>query len=117
LRTASAVRSDFGEQVGCRTVLGEDVLMSKRGGAARTSEFEFRGGRYAVVSFPIGHGALERLSPAEREVAQLVVSGRSNEQIAEQRGTSIYTVGNQVCSILRKLGVASRFELIAALGR
>jgi DNA-binding CsgD family transcriptional regulator len=91
--------------------------MTKRGGGPRAREFDFRGGRYAVVSFPCGEDRLARLSPAEREVARLVLAGRSNEEIAAERGTSVYTVGNQISSMLRKLGVASRFELIAMLGR
>ncbi len=55
-----------------------------------------------------------RLTPAEREVATLVISGRSNAEIARRRGTASNTVANQVGSIFRKLGIQSRAELGAA---
>ncbi|UQA62031.1 helix-turn-helix domain-containing protein [Polyangium aurulentum] len=55
--------------------------------------------------------ALEGLSPAEREVVELLLSGASNAEIARQRGTSARTVANQAASIFRKLGVGSRMEL------
>jgi DNA-binding NarL/FixJ family response regulator len=55
--------------------------------------------------------ALERLSRAEREVVELLLSGASNAEIARQRGTSARTVANQAASIFRKLGVGSRMEL------
>ncbi|MDJ0790082.1 MAG: LuxR C-terminal-related transcriptional regulator [Myxococcota bacterium] len=53
----------------------------------------------------------ERLTRAEREVAELVVSGRSNAEIARLRGTAQNTVANQVASIFRKLSIQSRTEL------
>ncbi len=55
--------------------------------------------------------ALERLSRAEREVVEFLLSGASNAEIARQRGTSARTVANQAASIFRKLGVGSRMEL------
>lgn len=52
------------------------------------------------------------LSPAEAEVLARVVGGESNAAIAKARKTSVRTVANQVASLLRKTGAASRFELI-----
>ncbi len=52
------------------------------------------------------------LSAAEREVLRLVVSGKSNRNIAQSREVSERTIANQVASILRKVGARSRFELI-----
>lgn len=72
------------------------------------------GGPPVEVRYPAGFRALgcsARLSPAETEVAQLALSGLTNSQIAERRGTSARTVANQMASLLRKLGVASRREL------
>jgi DNA-binding NarL/FixJ family response regulator len=57
------------------------------------------------------------LSEAERQVVELVLTGLSNEAIAARRGTSARTVANQLQSIYRKLGVASRLELATALRR
>lgn len=58
-----------------------------------------------------------RLSPAERDVALLLLQGRDNASIARLRGTAVRTIANQVASIFAKLGVHSRSELaVRALG-
>lgn len=54
-----------------------------------------------------------KLSPAEREVAALILHGRDNASIARLRGTSVRTTANQVASIFDKLGVRSRAQLAA----
>jgi DNA-binding CsgD family transcriptional regulator len=54
------------------------------------------------------------LSPAEREVFEGISAGKSNEQIALGRGTTVRTVANQVASILRKTGAPSRYALMNA---
>lgn len=53
------------------------------------------------------------LTPAEREVLDGVIHGHSNRQIANQRGTSIHTVANQIAALLKKLCAGSRSELSA----
>jgi len=58
---------------------------------------------------------LERLTKAERDVLQLMLRGMSNEVIAGRRQVAERTVANQVQSIHRKLGVASRAEVVALL--
>jgi DNA-binding CsgD family transcriptional regulator len=57
--------------------------------------------------------ALAGLSPAEAEVLALILDGHDNGSIADARKTSPRTTANQVASIFRKLGVASRAELAA----
>ncbi|HEU4614052.1 MAG TPA: helix-turn-helix transcriptional regulator [Kofleriaceae bacterium] len=52
------------------------------------------------------------LTPAEREVAEHVFAGRSNREIAEQRGVSERTIANQLASIYRKLELLDRHELV-----
>lgn len=52
-----------------------------------------------------------RLSPREREVVELVVSGCTNRQIAEQLVLSPRTVAGHVVSAMRKLHVSSRTAL------
>jgi DNA-binding CsgD family transcriptional regulator len=69
-----------------------------------------------VVSMPIV-ALPASLSTAEREVVRAVLAGRSNLEIADMRGTSAKTVGNQLHAIYRKLGVGSRSELAAMLAR
>jgi DNA-binding CsgD family transcriptional regulator len=63
------------------------------------------------VETPIG------MSAAEREIVELVLGGLSNEAIGARRGTSARTVANQLQSIYRKFGVASRLELVSAVRR
>lgn len=58
---------------------------------------------------------LPPLSAAESLVLAELVTGRSNRQIAETRGTSLRTVTNQVSAVFRKLGVRSRSELVLLL--
>ena len=77
---------------------------------------------YAVLVVPAASGerageSRASLGAAEREVVDLVLAGLPNDAIAARRGTSARTVANQLQSIYRKLGVASRFERATALGR
>jgi predicted ATPase/DNA-binding CsgD family transcriptional regulator len=55
------------------------------------------------------------LTPAERDVADLVAYGLTNPEIAVRLGVSAGTVKDQVSSSLRKLGVRTRAELAAAV--
>lgn len=54
------------------------------------------------------------LSPVEREILDLLSSGKTNPEIARSRGTSFHTVKNQVAELLYKTGYSRRTELIAA---
>ena len=58
-----------------------------------------------------------RLTQSETATLRLVVQRLSNAQIAQARGVAERTVANQVASLLRKLGAASRFDLIRRFGR
>ncbi len=75
------------------------------------------GGNMVILSYPVEGSStlLDSLSPAERQVAQLVCEGLRGPAIAVQRQTSYRTVCNQLASTYRKLGVNSRDELIALL--
>jgi DNA-binding NarL/FixJ family response regulator len=53
-----------------------------------------------------------RLTPRELEVLQLIVDGRSNDEIAAQLFLSLQTVKNHVHAIYTKMGVASRVEAV-----
>jgi DNA-binding NarL/FixJ family response regulator len=50
------------------------------------------------------------LTPREAEVLALVATGRTNRQIGEELYVSEKTASVHVSNILRKLGVASRYE-------
>lgn len=72
----------------------------------------------AHTVFILGAPAIRRalpLSPAERQVAALILDGQTNAAIAARRGVSRPTVAKQVASIFERLGVGSRAELVAAL--
>jgi DNA-binding NarL/FixJ family response regulator len=60
---------------------------------------------------------LQMLSRREREVVSALIEGLSNREIAERLNLSRHTVKNHIFRVFEKLGVSSRFELMATLGR
>jgi DNA-binding CsgD family transcriptional regulator len=50
-------------------------------------------------------------------VVHAVASGGSNREVAQAAGVSVRTVEHQLNSAYRKLGLASRRELVAFLAR
>jgi DNA-binding CsgD family transcriptional regulator len=58
-----------------------------------------------------------RLTPRERQIADLLAHRRTNEEIAVILGISPHTARNHVQQILGKLGVSSRRDVGAMLGR
>jgi DNA-binding CsgD family transcriptional regulator len=54
---------------------------------------------------------LATLTAAEREVMRGVLAGKTNADIAAERGTATRTVANQVARIFKKMGVRSRAGL------
>jgi RNA polymerase sigma factor (sigma-70 family) len=58
------------------------------------------------------HSPLDRLSPREREVVQMIVDGLSNREIADRLHTSIKTVEKQKRDAMRKLEVENLASLI-----
>ncbi|MDW3179510.1 MAG: LuxR C-terminal-related transcriptional regulator [Acidimicrobiia bacterium] len=67
-----------------------------------------------VCVSPRADARLESLTPREREVAMLAASGYSNAQLATALFISVPTVKDHMHSILRKTGLDSRAQLIAA---
>lgn len=69
----------------------------------------------AAAAEPGGPGAhdddLDRLTPREREVLQLIARGYMYKEIALRLGISVKTVEAHVSSVLRKLQLSSRHEL------
>jgi len=51
------------------------------------------------------------LTQQERRVATLAASGQSNLEVAAQLHVTVHTVKSQMCSILQKLDLRSRWEL------
>ena len=67
---------------------------------------------YSLPSLP----SFPQLTKAEAELARQLLLGASNREIAKSRGTSRFTVANQIASIFRKLEVHSRAELAGWAG-
>ena len=59
--------------------------------------------------------ARRRLTAREAEVAALLCRGLAVKEVAMRLGLSPHTVGDHVKAIHRKLGVASRGQLLARL--
>jgi DNA-binding CsgD family transcriptional regulator len=77
-------------------------------------EYSGDGQTVAILSFDVDDAdKTHELTSAEREVALLVLAGKSNGEIAEARHCSVRTVANQLQSVFRKLGIRSRAELAA----
>ena len=75
-------------------------------------DVEIGGDRLKVVSMPsVSSGALDMLTVTEREVALDVITGLSNDEIAQKRGRAPRTIANQLASLYQKLGIRSRAEL------
>jgi DNA-binding CsgD family transcriptional regulator len=85
-------------------------------GAPRNLEaFELDDGVVLLTWSTRSTAPLASLTEAEAAVLDLVRAGLSNAEIAARRGRSYRTIANQLASIYTKLGVASRFELLARL--
>lgn len=82
-------------------------------GATSTIELLRIGGQFARASRHSRENE-QSLTAAEHDVLQLIRRGLPNDQIAGARRRSIHTVANQVASILRKTGHASRRALLVS---
>jgi DNA-binding CsgD family transcriptional regulator len=60
--------------------------------------------------------ALSALTPGERRVAELVASGRTNREVADQLFVTVRGVEVHLTNTYRKLGIRSRTELAARVG-
>lgn len=65
----------------------------------------------AALDLAPGRSLRANVTPREQDILRLVVSGRSNAEIAASCFLSVRTVENHVHRIIRKLGVSSRAEL------
>lgn len=61
--------------------------------------------------------SLGALSPREREIAELVLHGHTNKEIAQLLGVSIKTVEVYIARLLETLNAATRTQLVLALRR
>jgi DNA-binding CsgD family transcriptional regulator len=80
-----------------------------------SARFSYDGQLYGYLVVGRAEAPIAELTPAEREVAELVALGCSNREMAKRRGSSVHTVANQLAAIYAKAGVTTRQELIAKL--
>ncbi len=69
------------------------------------------------ASAPPAHGVLDRLTDRQREVAELVAEGLSNEEIAGRLFLSLATVKSHLTASMRRMGVRSRTQLAILVNR
>lgn len=77
-------------------------------------EIERRANESVVCVTPRVDERFDRLTPREREVAMLIAAGFSNQQVGAALFISLATVKDHVHSALRKMGLRSRSQIIAA---
>jgi DNA-binding CsgD family transcriptional regulator len=89
---------------------------------ALAEELGMRPLRERIAAFRHRHQAkLDRLdaalSPREANVAQLIVTGKTNQEIADELFISTHTVAAHVARILAKTGCKNRTEVAAFIER
>jgi len=111
--SARVVHPRFGGLTANITLQAETASFAAKPGFVVHLAREAEGLREAA-SFPV-HSMLGRLTGAERDIARLVLAGKSNEEAAAELGKSINTVKSQLTQIYRKLGVKSRSQMLASI--
>ena len=92
--------------------LGQAVDVGASWDAARIrGRLRRLGIRRRVLSADPPRSGWEALTPAERQVAELVTEGKTNREIAEQLFVSPNTVNAHLRHIFDKMAVRSRVEL------
>ncbi|HZE48516.1 MAG TPA: AAA family ATPase [Jatrophihabitantaceae bacterium] len=97
------------ERLAAKTALSEAMRVFSELGAPLWVE------RAAVELQRLGlrRGVLGELTPTEEQIARLVAGGLTNKEVAAAAFVTVKTVEANLVRIYRKLGVASRRELIA----
>ncbi|WP_035856283.1 helix-turn-helix transcriptional regulator [Cryptosporangium arvum] len=117
LEAAAARFAELGERAEARTAFsraldGYQVLDAKWDAARLQNRFREYGIRRAPrVKHRQARSGWDSLTPTESKIAELVVQGMSNPQIAAQLFLSPRTVSTHVSHILSKLDLRSRIDL------
>lgn len=96
------------------------VALGRRGGTFSEAAIAHARGLRAALSVAcravgVAWMPAPALSPVERDLLDYLALGLGTRQIAEARGTSFFTVRNQLSALYRKLDVANRAEAIGRL--
>ncbi|HYP97887.1 MAG TPA: LuxR C-terminal-related transcriptional regulator [Polyangiaceae bacterium] len=87
--------------------------------AARATRFDLAVENESVsvlgVDVALDRALADRLTSAERTIAELVARGWSNARIAAERGVAVSTIAKQLQAIYDKLGVENRSRLARAI--
>lgn len=95
---------------------GADVFLAKTAGSAEVLQAvrDAASGREHGQHIAVHEDDdVARLTPMERRVLDLVGEGISNREIAEQLGIAEKTVKNHVTSVLAKMGLQRRTQVVA----
>jgi two-component system, NarL family, response regulator NreC len=68
--------------------------------------------RWREMPGRVGPSAGDELTPREREVLRLIALGHTNAEVAQMLYVSVRTVENHRASVMRKLGLRTRAELV-----
>ncbi|OLR93882.1 AAA family ATPase [Actinokineospora bangkokensis] len=101
------------DRAGAEALLRRGHGLATRCGATRLAEQAALAlGGEAPASAP---DAASLLTPAERRVAELVVAGQRNREIADELGVSLRAVEKTLTGAYRKLGVSGRADFARAV--
>jgi DNA-binding CsgD family transcriptional regulator len=95
---------------------GNGAVLSdpENGAVPQVSSLHLEGGEIFVLTIPLCETRYpEGATPAEHEVIDLLLDGKTPQEIAQLRGSSVRTVTTQLAEIYRKAGVGSSRELAA----
>jgi len=95
---------------------GADVFLAKTAGSAEVLQAvkDAASGREHGQHIAVHEDAdIARLTPMERRVLDLVGAGLANREIADQLGIAEKTVKNHVTSVLAKMGLQRRTQVVA----
>jgi DNA-binding NarL/FixJ family response regulator len=95
---------------------GADVFLAKTAGSAEVLQAvrDAASGREHGQHIAVHEDdTVARLTPMERRVLELVGEGLANKEIADQLGIAEKTVKNHVTSVLAKMGLQRRTQVVA----
>jgi DNA-binding CsgD family transcriptional regulator len=98
-----------------RVRLGQSDAETLTAALERLRSVHFGGLARLLLALPMtaGESGYGSLTPAEREILQLLAKGASTKEVANQTGRSPHTVDTHIRSICRKLSCSGRREAVA----